>query len=123
MTGCKNFSAAERLDNHHLILTDWGIELHLKRDIPEGINCIGYRAHYFEPVWGERTENCLKFHLSGIDELPFERRYYIRPEVDGRSDTELICWFVQGSERRELDEKPAPDYLKLREESIMLLHE
>ena len=123
MTGCKNFSKAERIDNHTLRLTDWGIVLQLKRQVPEGVNCIGYRAHFFEPVWGQRKENCISFRLSGMDDLPFERRYYLKPEECGRQDADLICWFVQDNERKELDAKPQPDYLKLREEAVMLLHE
>ena len=116
MTGCKNFSAAERLDAHTLKLADWGITLQLDREIPEDVNAVGYRAHAFEPVWGEQQKNCLPFRLSGVDELPFERRYYLRPE-----EGELICWFVQDSERAQLAGRPAPDYLRLREESVMLL--
>ena len=126
MTGCKNFSGAERLDAHRLKLTDWGITLELAREIPEGINAIGYRAHAFEPVWGERQKNCLKFRTSGLDELPFERRYYLLPEKDLPAKSllnndELICWFLQDSERAQMEGKTDPDYLKLREESVMLL--
>lgn len=116
MTGCKNFSAAERLDAHTLKLEDWGITLQLDREIPEDVSAVGYRAHAFEPVWGERQKNCLPFRLSGVDELPFERRYYLRPE-----NGELICWFIQDSERAQMDQKPAPDYLRLRDESVLLL--
>ena len=121
MTGCKNISAAQRLDAHTLQLLDWDARLHLQREIPEGTCAIGYRAHFFEPVWGERRENCIPFALSGMDELPFERRYYIRPQ--GKADAaELICWFVQDAQRQLLDERPAPDWLQLREDAIMLLH-
>lgn len=123
MTGCKNFSAAEPLDKHTLRLTDWGIDLKLEREIPSSTTCIGYRAHFFEPVWGERRENCLPFRLSGMDDLPFERRYYLKPEEGDRQGTELICWFVQDNERKALDDKPTPDYLQLKEEAIMLLHD
>ena len=123
MTGCKNFSAAERLDAHRIRLTDWGITLQLQQEIPEGIRAVGYRAHAFEPVWGERQDNCIAFRLSGVDELPFERRYYLLPEKEtARGDaSETICWFIQDSDRARMDQKPAPDYLKLREESVMLL--
>ena len=128
MTGCKNFSDAARLDAHHIKLKDWGITLELEREVPEEVNMVGYRAHAFQPVWGDRQKNCLAFHLSGVDELPFERRYYLLPEEDGaesnlirKDPNELICWFIQDSERTLMDRKPAPDYLKLNEESIMLL--
>ncbi|MBQ9060499.1 MAG: ATP-binding cassette domain-containing protein [Firmicutes bacterium] len=136
MTGCKNFSAAQRLDEHTLWLTDWGTTLQLEREVPEDIKAIGYRAHFFEPVWGERRENCIPFDLSGEDELPFERRYYIQPAGAGSSESatgnstrdsgsaaELICWFVQDAQRQLLDERPAPDWLQLREDAVMLLRE
>jgi len=116
MTGCKNFSDAERLDDHRIRLKEWDVTLELEREIPEDIDAIGYRAHAFEPVWGERQKNCLPFRLSGVDELPFERRYYLLPE-----EGELICWFIQDNERAQMEDKPHPDYLKLREESVMLL--
>jgi len=116
MTGCKNFSDAERLDDHRIRLKEWDVTLELEREIPEDIDAIGYRAHAFEPVWGERQKNCLPFRLSGVDELPFERRYYLLPE-----EGELICWFIQDNERAQMEGKPHPDYLKLREESVMLL--
>ncbi len=177
MTGCKNFSAAERLDAHTLRLTDWGATLRLQREIPEDTCAIGYRAHFFEPVWADASageangafrqadapadeangafrqtdapadeadaarsteslhtakgsfsndapadgmpENCIPFRLSGVDDLPFERRYYIRP---ANPDAEQICWFVQSKERELLDKAPSPDWLRLKEEAIMLLH-
>ena len=128
LTGCKNFSDAIVRDPHTIEAVKWGITLHLDQEIPEGIHHIGYRAHYFEPVWGEREENCIKFDLAREDILPFERNYYVYPEKDRRKDTspdatydELLCWFVQGDEQRILEERGMPDYLKLKEEHILLL--
>ena len=128
MTGCKNITAARRLDAHTLRLIQWGADLQFDREIPEDITAIGYRAHFFEPVWGERRENCIPFDLSGMDELPFERRYYIRPQGEAdeakmadEGSAELICWFVQDAQRQLLDERPAPNWLQLREDAIMLL--
>lgn len=132
MTGCKNFSAAQPLDGHTLRLTDWGTDLHLEQEVAPDVTAIGYRAHFFEPVWGARRENCIPFQLAGVDELPFERRYYIVPAGPGIApspeapsvtpiEADQICWFVQDNERRALDGKPAPDFLQLREEAVMLL--
>ena len=123
ITGCKNITEALRIDDHTLRLPRWGTELKFAESIPAGVCGIGYRAHYFEPVWGEREDNCIPLRISGIDELPFERRYYIKPSGDhgDREDSESICWFVQESERRRLDEREKPDYLKLRVEDVMFL--
>lgn len=118
LTGCKNYSAAERLDAHHLRLRDWDTDLVTGREIPEGTVRVGYRAHDFVPVWGERQEGCLKFRLSSRAELPFEMNYYIRAAAEGAPD---ICWFVQGDGMALLAERGEPDYLQIREEKLLFL--
>ena len=57
LTGCKNFSRAERIDDHHVRATDWGITVETERVLPEGIRDLGFRAHQFRPVYmkGEET--------------------------------------------------------------------
>ena len=80
LTGCKNFSRARRLDAHTVEAEDWGIILHTKGEIPEDVQWLGYRAHDFVPVWGERGENMLRFDLESSALLPFERNYYLRSE-------------------------------------------
>ena len=82
LTGCKNFSDVIRTDAHTIDAKEWGIRLRLEKEIPEWVGRIGYRAHYFEPVWGERQENCIRFDLVRIDDLPFEKNYYIKPETE-----------------------------------------
>ena len=121
LTGCKNFSDVRMIDPHTMEITEWGITIHLKREIPVKTQHIGYRAHYFEPVWGERRENCIRFDLARIDDLPFEKNYYFRPEREGCGEDDYICWFVQGEEQRILTERGLPDYLQLREDAILLL--
>ena len=108
LTGCKNFSRARRVDAHTVEAEDWGITLHAKGEIPEDVQWLGYRAHDFVPVWGERGENMLRFDLESSALLPFERNYYLRPEnsagyiesgaaadTDYHQEAQNICWFVQ----------------------------
>jgi len=132
LTGCKNFSDIRLLDNHTVEAVEWGITLRIEKEIPEWVRHIGYRAHNFEPVWGERQENCIRLNLARVDDLPFEKNYYITPEhiadMHGGADTfkanadeTLLCWFVQGEEQRVIEKRGLPDYLKLKEESILLL--
>ena len=94
-------------------------------EIPDWVTHIGYRAHYFEPVWGERRDNCIEFNLARIDDLPFEKNYYVYPESTAETsvhaDDNLLCWFVQGEEQREVEERGLPDYLRLNEDNILML--
>ena len=125
LTGCRNFSEARPLDDHSVEAVDWGITLKLSRKVPEDIRYIGYRAHCFEPVWGERRENCIGFELVRVDDLPFEQNYYVRPE---RSDTDagissgqLLCWSIQSGEQKAIEKRGLPDWLRLREDDMLLL--
>ena len=136
LTGCKNFSRAVRIDAHTLRAAEWGITLHISREVPEDTAYIGYRAHDFIPVWGERGRNMIRFSLESSAALPFEKNYYIKPENgeelenaepvraagDGDSPAEeVICWFVQREKLSLLDEKGLPDYLAFDEDAILFL--
>ncbi len=117
LTGCKNISEARRIDDHTVEVPGWGITIRLDSEVPPVVNHVGFRAHSFEPIWGERQENCLKLDLLRVDDLPFEKNYYLRtPDND-----EPLCWFVQGEEQKMLAERGLPDYLKLNEKDILLL--
>ncbi len=122
LTGCKNFSKAVRKDPHTLLAEDWGITLRTKkREVPSSCSCVGFRAHYLTPVYGERRDNCIPFNLYSRADLPFERNYYIRPEKENFRQEDLIAWFVQQDLRGVLDERGYPDYLELKEEGILFL--
>ena len=122
LTGCKNFSDIKRINAHEMELIDWGVQIRTERDIPKEAECIGYRAHDFVPVWGERKNNCLKVNLHSVAELPFENNYYLLPEGDfGDKIGKGISWFVQRDQISEIERKGMPDYLKIREEKIMYL--
>ena len=116
LTGCKNFSEARRIDDHTIEAADWGITLRMKKTVPHSIRCLGYRAHCLEPVWGESQDNCIKCDIVRVDDLPFEKNYYIRT-----LSNDPLCWFVQGEEQRVIDERGLPNYLKLAEDDILFL--
>lgn len=123
LTGCKNFSNIRRIDSHTAELSDWGVQVHTKNEVPDWAGCIGYRAHEFVPVWGKRKENCVKVRLDSMAELPFENNYYLLPEHDLPEINlgQTISWFVQRDRMQEIDEKGLPDYLEIKEEKMMFL--
>ncbi len=116
LTGCKNISDISIIDSHTLEALDWGVTLKVKKPVPEETVCIGYRAHQFEPLWGEGEENCLRFDLLSSHELPFERKYYIKGK-------KTISWFAERSLWPLIEKKGNPSYLKIREEDILYLKE
>ena len=107
--------------NLHAFFTKGTVEFRLFN----GTTHAGYRAHRFVPVWGERQDNCIRFIPVREDELPFEKNYYFRPEEDGsgsvHADENIISWFVQSEEQKEIEKRGLPDWLRLNEEDILLL--
>lgn len=67
-------------------------DLHLKQMIDVDITHIGFRAHEFIPVWGEREDNCIPVKVKGKAEFPFEWKYFLKGETEESDD---ICWYVQ----------------------------
>ena len=149
LTGCKNFSRAERIDDHHVRALDWGITVETERVLPEGICDLGFRAHQFKPVYtrGEeatsanwpqgamisaesqeslaslppqKLKNAVRCNVVSQAELQFERNYYIDPE-SREGDGSLITWLVQRELWPMLDEKGLPDYLVMPEEDFLFL--
>lgn len=123
LTGCKNFSSARRLDDHHLEASDWGVTLHTRQVIPEKLGVIGYRAHEFIPVWGPAPENCIPFRLLYRDKLPLEQKYYVCPTGNADNPRAVAAWFVQRSQWPVLEAKGLPDYLQIREKDLLYFEE
>ncbi len=124
LIGCKNISRVEILDKHHMKAVDFGILLYTKREIPEDTAAVGFWAHEFVPVWGAPQENCIRMQIESRAELPFEWKFYIKPETEeGSGREESLCWFVQKGKGKELSERGLPDYLKFPEEKLLFLKE
>lgn len=134
LTGCKNFSRIERVDAHNVEVIDWGISLCLEQEVAEDVSYIGYRAHDFVPVWGERPENAIRVQIADKAELPFESNYYLFPEKKegngasrehclekGNGIPEFISWFVQREFLAEIEKRGLPDYLEVQEKHLMFL--
>ena len=69
LTGCKNISAARRLDAAHIEATDWGITLRVA-DTETDVRHIAIRAHYL--TLADRCgENVLPAHIDEIIESTF----------------------------------------------------
>lgn len=115
LTGCKNIVPVERIDDHTVEIVAWQMTVHSPEVIPDEINSIGYRAHDFIPVWGERKENCLAVDVKSSAQLPFEQKYFLN------SSGGQISWFVQRELGEEIAERGIPDYLQLNTDKILYL--
>jgi molybdate transport system ATP-binding protein len=48
LTGCKNVSAAQKIDSKKIMAQDWQLPLTVQSPVPDKIKYVGIRAHYME---------------------------------------------------------------------------
>ncbi len=118
ITGCKNVVEAVRKDNHSLYIPDWDRTIILEQEIGREIGWIGIRAHDFVPIWDSHPPNSIPIRSYRIDELPFEKKYFIKAYQDQKDE---ICWFVQRDSITDLEERGMPASLLIPEDRILLL--
>lgn len=75
LTGCKNFSAIDRLTDKQAYATDWGITLTTDQEIPDDITHIGIRAHSFFEADEYTNKNVFNVTILDSTETPFEWRF------------------------------------------------
>lgn len=118
LTGCKNYSAAERIDSHHIFAADWGISLRIVQQVPTDISWVGIRGHWLKPR-EEDGENCMPVKVTEYIETTFEHQCLVQnPRLkDGGS----LWWMRPKNSFEEDPGKNLPAYLYLPPEHLMLL--
>lgn len=56
LTGYRNIAKAERLDEHHIRITGWGIEVETERSVPSSLTGIAFRSDSLIPGGKHRME-------------------------------------------------------------------
>ena len=116
LSGCKNISAAERVDAHTLRAVDWGVTLHVKeREIADDIRAVGIRAHFLAKVERPGEENVFPVNESEIWEDPFEWNISFRKNAK----CSWLQWKIAKTDWS--PEMGIPKELYLKEEDILLL--
>ena len=111
LTGCKNISKIEIIDDYHVKSIDWGLNLEVSEKISPNVSHIGIRAHDFKNAQKDElnafdTENSTKI------EMPFEWEITLANGL----------WWKRDKQIHE-HEFEIPEYLKIDPKNIILLEE
>ena len=111
LTGCKNISKVEIIDDYHLKSLDWGVTFEVSQKISNNITHIGIRAHDF--IAAEKDDiNIIDTKNSTLLEMPFEWEITLANGL----------WWKYDKLIYEHDFK-VPDYIKVDPMDIILLEE
>ncbi|MGB4659275.1 MAG: ATP-binding cassette domain-containing protein [Mobilitalea sp.] len=124
LTGCKNFSRAEKVSEHEIYAADWEMRLHMEEPITEQLSHVGIRAHYVNalPEINENKVNIFEPEFLELMEDPFEINVMIRNKKHTTDHNDHIIYWTLSKEQwyGELHEK-VPKYLELPEKNLILL--
>ncbi|ADC46200.1 molybdate ABC transporter ATP-binding protein ModC [Methanobrevibacter ruminantium M1] len=111
LTGCKNTSRIEIIDDYHLKSLDWGLTLEVSEKISPNITHIGIRAHDFAPAKKDEV-NSFDTENSSLLEMPFEWEITLANGL----------WWKREKQIRE-HEFVVPDHIKVDPKNTILLEE
>lgn len=118
LTGCKNFSAVQKIGPQELYALDWGIMLHTSQAVPEDITHVGIRGHWMRPVeYG--GDNIMEVQAAEYIEATFEHQYLLKNKAE--QDSTPLWWMCPKNDFQETPQKCQPEYLYFPPEHLMLL--
>lgn len=118
LSGCKNFSRAERTGAHTIRAVDWGVELRCKKPIGEDVTHVGVRAHYLTWAEGE-GENVIPCTVERVVENLFSTVVMLATP-EGARDFSRIRWELPREEWKALEGRER-FYLHVSPEDLMPL--
>ncbi|MEG0070793.1 MAG: ATP-binding cassette domain-containing protein [Raoultibacter sp.] len=72
LSGCKNAVAVQYVDNHHVRVPKWGVEVAVDAEVARDVKCLGVRAFYLERA-DEPGENVFRVRVDRVSDSRFER--------------------------------------------------
>ncbi len=119
LTGCKNISRVEKINDYCLYATEWDIKLVTSNKIKDSITYVGIRAHSLVPSDNYNERNIMKMALIGISQLPFEIQFIMRNADEPKSHE--VWWTLPLNDISKHMLSMVPKYLRFPREALMLL--
>ncbi|MGI6094899.1 MAG: sulfate/molybdate ABC transporter ATP-binding protein [Lachnospiraceae bacterium] len=119
LTGCKNISAAEKINEYEIYAKDWHIRLHTAEKVSDDIRYVGLRGHRLIPSREPEGENVMRICSAGYTETPFEKQYLFRNAEFAES--KRIWWMQKKDKFIPEDKVGLPPYMIFPKEELMLL--
>ena len=92
LTGCKNFSAVQKMGSHEVYALDWELMLRSEQEVTEDITHVGIRGHWMRPAT-KAGENTMEVQVEEYIENTFEHQYLFRNK--GAAESGTLWWMCQ----------------------------
>lgn len=119
LTGCKNISPIEKVDDHHVRALEWGMVLETAQVVSETDTHVGIRAYHIEHSDGSGVVNEYLTEMVERIEAPFEVQHLLR--VKGDASVKPIWWKSGKDKINYIEETEQDIWIKIRPQDVMPL--
>lgn len=120
LSGCKNFSGAVKTGERTLFAKDWNAELHSSKPVPDDLQYVGFRAHFFELCGSATGENVLECRITKVIEDMFSIIVMARVAGGPDKDWANLRYELSKEKWNELGD-PETLYLRMPEDQLILM--
>ena len=120
LTGCKNFSAVQKMGEHNIYAVDWDLMLQTKDVVPDDVTHVGIRGHWMKGS-SEGGEKRMEVEVVEYIETTFEHQYLLKNKKGG--DCQPVWWMCPKEDFEEDPHTKVPKYIHFPAEHLMLLKE
>lgn len=125
LTGCKNITAIERLDAHHIYACDWKMKLYTEKEVLLEHTHAAIRGHWLVSEKKclldlSQEENAISVNVIECIETPFEYQYLVKC---GNTQESEPVWWIKQKNGETLSEENSPVLLYFPPDRVMLLKE
>jgi molybdate transport system ATP-binding protein len=120
LSGCKNTSRAKKTGENTLFAFDWNISLESEKPVPDDVQYVGFRAHYFEIAEGPGGANTLSCGVGRVLDDVFSTIVTVNIEDAKESAGPSLRWDLSKEKWDQLG-NPKTLYLKMPSDRLILL--
>jgi len=121
LTGCKNHSRAEKIDDYTLNAMDWNCILTTSSRVPNDIKHVGIRAHYLETCSNPNESNQLNCKIDRVIEDTFSMMIIVRNQSQAGIGSEIV-WQVEKNQWQAIYDRQQNLSLRIPEDKLLFLN-
>ncbi len=121
LSGCKNISRAEKSGPNRIFAEDWNLPLETSEPVPEDLQYVGFRAHFFEVMENPCEENTVECSVVSVLEDIFSMIVTARAKGGSSDNSRSYLRYELSKEKWKSLNNPRTLYLKMPKEELILL--
>ena len=121
LSGCKNISRAEKTGEHRLFAADWNLSLAASKTVPDDLQYVGFRAHFFKVMENAEEENTVECDVTRVLEDVFSIIVMTLVKGGSAENSHACLRFELDKEKWKILGNPRKLYLKMPADQLILM--